>query len=348
MIDLVRWRGLYFLVSAVLVLPGVISLLLPGGLRPGIDFTSGTIMTVRFSKPIDEGALRAAISELGHPEAVIQGAGDNTYLIRSRPLEQVQAGAPETQQSERERIIQGLEDRFCTPQEKASPACSPSANNQTASAQGTTATPRVVDVLSLDQVSPLIATEIVWKSVLAVAAAGVAILLYLWWAFRRVPQPWRYGAAAVLALVHDALFVIGAFSILGRLFGIEIDSLFIVAVLTVIGFSVHDTIVVFDRIRENFVRHPGETFEDVVNHSLTQTLARSLNTSLTVLLTLIALLLFGGVTIRNFVLAMLLGITTGTYSSIFFASMLLVVWERGEMRGWWTRRRRPLPQQAGA
>jgi len=159
------------------------------------------------------------------------------------------------------------------------------------------------------------------------ACAG--ILLYLWWAFRHVRDPWRYGVCAVVALVHDTLIVVGIFSILGRLFAVELDSLFITAVLTVIGFSVHDTIVVFDRLRENSVRHQGEPFEDIVNHSLMQTMGRSLTTSLTVLLTLFTLWLFGGVTIRNFVLALLIGITAGTYSSIFNASMLLVIWERG-------------------
>jgi preprotein translocase subunit SecF len=141
----------------------------------------------------------------------------------------------------------------------------------------------------------------------------------------------------VFALVHDALLVLGAFSILGRMFSVELDALFITAVLTVIGFSVHDTIVVFDRVRENIIRHQGESFESVVNHSLAQTLARSINTSITVLLTLITLRLFGGVTIHNFVLALLIGITSGTYSSIFNASLLLVSWENGELARLWRR-----------
>jgi preprotein translocase subunit SecF len=157
-----------------------------------------------------------------------------------------------------------------------------------------------------------------------------------------VSHPIRYGTTAIVALLHDALIVLGLFSILGRLFPaeIEIESTFIVAVLTVIGFSVHDTIVVFDRVRENFIRRPGEAFEDVVNHSLAQTLTRSLNTSLTVILTLVVLMLFGGVTIRTFVLALLIGITTGTYSSIFIASMLLVSWHFGELNWVWPFRRR--------
>jgi preprotein translocase subunit SecF len=186
-------------------------------------------------------------------------------------------------------------------------------------------------VLSFDQVSPIVAAEIVRNAALAVVAASMGILVYLWWAFRHVKDPWRYGVCAVVALLHDALVVVGVFSILGRVFGIEVDALFITAVLTVIGFSVHDTIVVFDRVRENSIRHQGEPFEDIVNHSLMQTMGRSLTTSLTVLLTLFTLWLFGGVTIRNFILALLIGIASGTYSSIFNASMLLVVWELGEL-----------------
>ncbi|HUR20401.1 MAG TPA: protein translocase subunit SecF [Vicinamibacterales bacterium] len=317
--DLVRHKNLYFLISAILIIPGLISLVLPGGLRPGIDFTSGTILTVRFTQPVDQPSVRNAFSELGHTEAIVQAAGDNTFIIRTRPFTQVAAGASTDTKSERQVVEEGLRSRLGEFQ-----------------------------ILSLDLVSPLIAQEIVYKSVLAIGAACLAILGYLWWAFRKVPSPWRYGSAAVIALVHDALFVLGAFSILGRLFGIELDAIFIVAILTVIGFSVHDTIVVFDRIRENFIRHAGDSFEDVVNHSLTQTLARSLNTSLTVLLTLLALYLFGGVTIRNFVLALLIGITAGTYSSIFFASMMLVTWQRGDMGNWWARVRGRRPVRARA
>jgi len=321
MIHFSRNRAIYFLISACLLIPGIISLLLPGGLRPGIDFTSGTIMTLKFPQAVDQAALRQAFTDIGHPEPVIQSAGNNTFIVRTSPFAQLPAGSPEGVQSDREKMEALMQQRFGG-----------------------------VEVQSFDQVSPLIAQEIIWKSALAVLVACGAILLYLWWAFRRVPKPWQFGAAAVLALLHDALFVLGAFSILGRLFNLEIQSIFIVAILTVIGFSVHDTIVVFDRIRENFVRHPGEPFETVVDHSLTQTLARSLNTSLTVILTLVALLLFGGVTIRDFVIALLLGIAAGTYSSIFFASMLLVVWEKGELGNRWLRLRgrRTAPQAAVA
>ncbi|MGI5837889.1 MAG: protein translocase subunit SecF, partial [Chloroflexota bacterium] len=185
--------------------------------------------------------------------------------------------------------------------------------------------------------SPLIASEIVRNAIIAVAAASVGILLYIAYAFRRVKNSFRWGTCAVLALVHDALIVLGTFSILGRVFHIELDSLFITAVMTVIGFSVHDTIVVFDRIRENYGRRSGDRLENIVNHSIMQTIGRSLNTSITTLLVLIALYMFGGVTIQNFVLALIIGIVVGTYSSIFVAASLLVVWEYGELKAGWKR-----------
>ena len=188
-----------------------------------------------------------------------------------------------------------------------------------------------VYVLDDATVSASVASETTRNAFLAVLAASVFILLYVWFAFRKVTRPWRYGACAIIALLHDVLVVLGVFSILGWLLHVQIDALFITALLTVVGFSVHDTIVVFDRIRENMTRRTSETFEQVVNASLVQTMARSLNTSLTVLFTLSALTLFGGTTIRTFTLALLVGTFSGTYSSIFNASMLLVIWERGEL-----------------
>ena len=317
MFDFVRNRRFFYVLSAVLLVPGIISLVLPGGLHPGIDFTSGTIMTIQFDNQVEQDKLRQAFAALGHNEAIVQqSSGPNTFIVRTRPLVQAQQTASgDLGTSERQQIEQSLTDSFGP-----------------------------LQILNLDQVSPLIAEEIVRYAILAVAAASVCILLYLWWAFNKVSHPLRYGTTAIAALLHDALIVLGIFSILGRLFPaeIEIESTFIVAVLTVIGFSVHDTIVVFDRIRENFIRRAGDTFEDVVNHSLAQTLTRSLNTSLTVILTLVVLMLFGGVTIRTFVLALLIGITTGTYSSIFVASMLLVSWHIGELNWLWPFRRRGL------
>ena len=185
---------------------------------------------------------------------------------------------------------------------------------------------------SNSEVSPSVASQTTTNAILAVIAASVLILGYIWFSFRKVSKPWRYGACAIIALLHDVLVVLGIFSILGwSPLHIQVDSLFITALLTVVGFSVHDTIVVFDRIRENMQRRTVETFEQVVNASLVQTMARSLNTSLTVIFTLSALTLFGGSgSVHNFTLALLIGIISGTYSSIFNASMLLVIWDKGE------------------
>jgi preprotein translocase SecF subunit len=188
-----------------------------------------------------------------------------------------------------------------------------------------------LSTLDNSSVSASVASDTIRNSILAVITASLLILLYVWFAFRKVQRPWRYGACAIIALLHDVLVVLGVFSILGWTLHIQVDALFITALLTVVGFSVHDTIVVFDRIRENMQRRSSESFEQIVNASLVQTMSRSLNTSLTVLFTLSALTLFGGESIRTFTLALLIGIFSGTYSSIFNASMLLVIWERGEL-----------------
>jgi preprotein translocase SecF subunit len=187
----------------------------------------------------------------------------------------------------------------------------------------------VVDDLT---VGPTVGRELIGRAFLAILLASAAILVYLTIVFRKVPNAFRYGVCAIIALVHDVLVVMGVFAILGLVFGTEIDALFITAMLTVIGFSVHDTIVVFDRVRENLTKRRFERFDDVVNYSLVQTLARSINTSITVVLTLFALYLFGGASIKTFVLALLIGIISGTYSSLFNASMLLVIWENREWR----------------
>ena len=319
--DFVKRRFLFYSLSLALIIPGIISLVLPGGLRPGIDFSSGTIMTLRFQQPLQSAALREAFDQLAHAEAIVQQSDGNTFVVRTFPFGQAVTEQVETGQlSERQVLVNGLTERFGP-----------------------------VEVLSLDSVSPIVAGETVWYSVLAVAAASVGIMLYLWWAFRRVPHPFRYGACAVAALIHEALVLLGVFSILGRLFGIELDSMFISATLTVIGFAVHDTITVFDRIRENMVRHAGEPIDDIINHSLIQTLVRSLSTGMTVMLTLVALYFFGGATLRNFILALLIGIAAGTYGSIFNASMLLYSWEVGELGALiGLRRRRPRTVPAAA
>lgn len=187
-----------------------------------------------------------------------------------------------------------------------------------------------IQELRFETVGPSVGQETTINALKAVAVASLAIVAYVALAFRKIPKPyssWKFGVCAVIALIHDILVVFGLFSLFGHFFRVEIDTLFITALLTIMGFSVHDTIVVFDRIRENLKKMPGETFGSVVNASILQTMARSMSTSLTVLLTLFALVLFGGETIRWFIVALLIGVTSGTYSSVFNAAPLLVLWE---------------------
>jgi preprotein translocase subunit SecF len=329
MFDFVRRRNLYYLLSLLVLVPGIISLAIPPSLKPGIEFTGGTTFTVRFAQNVHQDALRSALSELGHPEAVVQGTGENKFLVRTRELKGA-AEAPEVgpaPPSERDTIEAGLQQRFGDFLD----------NNGNVSN-------RFIDFYI---VSGTVSEEIGRNAGFAVIAASVAILLYISWAFRAVPRPFLWGSAAVVALLHDAVVVLGVFSIFGKVFGIEINTMFLTGLLTVMGFSVHDTIVVFDRIRENLRRGEGRDFSECVNASLNQTLARSVNTSFTVVLVLIAMLLMGGVTIRDFLLVLLIGIISGTYSSIFIASQLLVTWEERDIQRLFGRllpwRRRPAP-----
>lgn len=299
MFNIIGHRNWFFLLSALIIVPGTVALII-WGLRPGIDFTGGSVLELRIAQNPLPAQVREVMAQQGLPDSSVvttqDATGNISYVIRTRTID-----TPKKQQ-----IVQTLQTAFGNVTEDR-----------------------------FESVGPVIGTETTQKAILSVAFASLAILAYLSWAFRQVPKPWRYGACAVLALLHDALLVLGVWSILGRFLGFEVDSLFVTAVLTVVGFSVHDTIVVFDRVRENVGRFPGEPFERVVNFSVNQTLDRSVMTSLTTLFTLSALLLLGGSTIHNFVLALLIGIASGTYSSIFNASCLLVTWENGDIdRGW--------------
>lgn len=294
--DIIGRRYWYFLISAIIILPGVISLFIAPGLRLSVDFTGGTLWELQFSQAAQVAEVRSIMANHGFGDSVVQTSGENTVLIRSK---EIQAGSPT--KSAIEKDIRGqlgdfTEQRF-------------------------------------ESVGPAVGAEVAQRAIWAVALACLGILGYITYAFRKVPSAFRYGTCAVAALVHDSLIVLGVFSILGKLFNVEVDSLFVTAMLTVIGFSVHDTIVVFDRIRENLGRYSGQPYETVVNYSILQTMGRSLTTSLTVVFTLAALVLFGGVTIRLFALALLIGIVVGTYSSIFCASGLLVVWQNREISG---------------
>ena len=310
-LDFAGKRAWFFLVSLVVILPGVVFLILAPGLKPGIDFTGGSTLIVEFDESVDQPNLRVTLEEMGRPEAVVQSMGDDTYFIRTVELNEEAKDA----------LVEGLESDL-----------SPSGSN----------------VLAFDLVSPVVARETVLNAMWAVLAAAVGIFLYVWWAFRNVPSPFRYGAAAIVALLHDTFIVIGVFAILGYVWDVEVNTMFLIALLTVIGYSVNDTIVVFDRLRENVLLNPNNNFADNVNLSISETLGRSLNTSFTLLFTLLALMLFGGTTIRTFLLVLLIGVVVGTYSSIGIASQMLVSWEYGDVRSLFRRVfRRPSPAAAG-
>lgn len=294
---LARKRKLWFIISLVAITPGLISLLF-FGLKLGIDFTGGSQVLLQFDQPVETENVASTLRSQGYESVQVQTAevdGGNGVQIR---LPEITEGSPAKE--ELYTALRGEEGDFTE--------------------------------LDFSTIGASVGEAISNRAIFAVLLASVGILLYIGYAFRNTQNPWLYGSCAIVAMLHDVLLVIGIFSILGAIADVEIDALFVTALLTVIGFSVHDTIVVFDRIRENLARRAAPTFEGVVDYSLAQTLVRSLNTSLTVVLTLLALYLFGGSTTRNFVLALLIGVVSGTYSSIFNASQLLVAWENGDIQ----------------
>ncbi len=290
--DFVGKRNWFFLISALVILPGVVFLIIAPGLKPGIDFTGGSSLTFDVTDPVSQDELRVVMTDVGQPDAVIQKMDDRTYFVRTKELTD----------DEKDNVIAEIQRQL---------------------------SPGGVNLLAFDLVSPVVAAETVLNAFYAVLAAAIGIFLYLWWAFRNVPSPFRYGVAAVVALTHDSMVVIGIFAILGELMDIEVNTMFLVAILTVIGYSVNDTIVVFDRLRENILLYPNRTLTRNANVSIMESMGRSLNTSLTLLFTLLALLLVGGETIRIFLWVLIIGVVAGTYSSIGIATPLLIVWESG-------------------
>ncbi len=284
----VKYWKRWFAISLAVIVPGIVFYTPPiKGLRKGIDFTGGTLITLQFDKPVSLPEVRANLSTAGFSDAFVQTSRDNKQLYIRLKEATVEA---------RKQIEQALERRFGTFEE-----------------------------LSVDTVGPTISRELTQKAFWGVFLASILILLYLSFRFNE----FKYGVGAVSATLHDVLVMFGSFAILGKLKGMEIDSLFVTAVLTMIGFSVHDTIVVFDRIRENWrLRMRGESYGEVVDKSINQTLVRSINTSLTLLLVLLALLFLGGATIKHFIIALLIGTITGTYSSIFNASPIVYLWTK--------------------
>ncbi len=295
-------RPWFFLMSLLVILPGIVFLILAPGLNPGIDFTGGSSLTIQFPEGsgANQKAIREKLQAIGYPESTVQNLGNSTidekrydlFFLRTKTLDE----------TKKDILVDNLNNQF-----------SPEQTNT---------------VLSFDLVSAVVAQETVISACWAVLAAALGIFFYVWWAFRKVPRPIRYGLAAIVALLHDALIVVGIFAILGYFLDTEVNTMFLIALLTVIGYSVNDTIVVFDKIRENVLTYTNRPFPEVVNLSISETMGRSLNTSFTLLVTLLALLLFGGTTIREFLYVLIIGVIVGTYSSIAIATQVLVSWDQ--------------------
>jgi len=293
MFDIAGKRFLFLFISEIIILIGIIALVV-FGLKPGIEFSSGSLLTVGFEQEVEQPALEQELVNLGYTNVIIQRTGEGDFFIRT----------PELTAEDKDALESALSARFGSLTER-----------------------------EFNSISPMVAAETAHNAAIAVAVAAVGILLYITWAFRRMPRPFHYGTCGVIALVHDVVVVLGIFCILSAVLGWEVNLMFITGVLAVIGYSINNTVVVFDRIRENLGRGISSNFEVVVNASLVETLSRSLNTSLTTMFVVAALLLFVGASIQNFAMALLIGIIAGTYSSLCIAPTLLIVWERKEWGG---------------
>lgn len=293
MFDIVGKRFWFVLISVILILVCIIALAVIG-LKAGVEFSSGSVMTVDFEQEVKRSELEKVLANIGYSNVIIQRVGkveEYNFIIR----------LPEISGKEKNELETGLTEVLGN-----------------------------LEVREFDVVTPMVAAETARNAGIAIAVAAIGILLYIAWAFRRMPNPFRYGTCAIIALIHDALVALGVFAILGGILDWEINLMFVTGILAVIGYSVNNTVVVFDRIRENLSKDARSGFEVVVNNSLVETLSRSLNTSLTTLFVVLALLLFVGASIQNFAVVLLIGIVAGTYSSLCIAPQLLVVWRKGE------------------
>ena len=300
MFNIVEKRHWYFLLSALIIIPGLVTMIYSivtfgAPVKLGIDFTGGALLELRFEEVVQPAEVRQIFVDNGYVGTTVQTtANEQTVLIRTKPLD------PAT----KEELVGILQQQVGTAEE-----------------------------LRFESVGPAVGAEVTRAAGIAVAVAAIFILAFIIFAFRKVPNAFRYGVCAIAAMIHDILVTVGLFSIAGLALNWEADALFLTAILTVIGFSVQDTIVVFDRIRENIPKRRGEPFETIVNRSLLETIHRSLATQLNAIFVLVALLLFGGATMQQFVAVLLVGLLSGTYSSIFNAVPLLVVWETGQVVG---------------
>lgn len=303
MFTIVQRRRTYFLLSGLIIGVGlalmIYSLVTTGApFRLSIDFVGGAIYDLQFTEGgADEGSLRSIFSEFGSSDIIIQRLGDvseNRWSVRTSSFQDTASS---------EALLTALE----------------------------TLAPLDRDSLRIEQVSPTIGQEVGQAAFVAVLVAAVVVTGFILIAFRQVPDAFRYGICAIAAMIHDVLIVCGVAALMGLLAGWEVDALFLTALLTVVGFSVQDTIVLFDRIRENIPKHLGEPYEVIVNRSILETMHRSLATQLNAFFIMVAILLFGGESIKQFIGILFIGLLSGTYSSIFIAVPLLVAWEKGEI-----------------
>lgn len=303
MISIIKHRKIWFSISSAAVLISIIAVF-TFGLKLGIDFTGGSLMEVTFPSQLPTNQqVTDALSSANLGTISVQPVDKSGIVLRFKDVDE----------ATHQQVLQLLNEKFAPAQTADSSA------------------PSKIEEKRFESIGPTIGSELKKKTVWAIVLVNFAIIAYIWWAFRKVSKPvssWKYGVIAVIALIHDITITVGAFTILGKFYGLEANAPFIAALLTILGYSVNDTIVIFDRIRENLIRHIGDDFEVIIDNSINEVIVRSINTSFTVLLTLFAILLFGGATIRDFVLALIIGITVGTYSSIFIASPLLVVWQK--------------------
>jgi preprotein translocase SecF subunit len=300
MFSIVEKRHWFFLLSTLIIVPGLVAMIYSivafgSPVKLSIDFTGGALLELRFDQPVQPAEVRQVFVENDYLGTTVQTTSDEqTVLVRSKTMDP----------ADKAQIIGDLEAQFGPAEE-----------------------------LRFESVGPAVGAEVTRTAAIAVAVAAIFILAFIIFAFRKVPKAFRYGVCAIAAMIHDILVTVGLFSLAGLVLNWEADALFLTAVLTVIGFSVQDTIVVFDRIRENIPRRRGEPYETIVNRSLLETIHRSLATQLNAIFVLIALLIFGGATMKQFVAVLLIGLLSGTYSSIFNAVPLLVVWETGKLVG---------------
>ena len=299
MINIVAKRMWVLIASTIILIVGILSLTFPPHLNLGIDFLSGTGVTVRFVDDVSSSQIENQFTKIGLDSPSIQSMGDNTYFIRTEKLSDfdVENNDSTVSRNDLEKSIEEIDKN--------------------------------ADIIEIESVGTRVAEGTIRNSIVAVSVASFFVMIYVLYAFRRLEKSYRFAFSAVLTLVHDVVLVTGIYALLGHIFGLQVNSVFIVALLTVIGYSVNDTIVIFDRIRENQIKFPDNKYSSNINISINESIIRSLGTSITTLLVLFSMLILGGSTLREFIVVLILGVVVGTYSSIFIASQFLIIWEEG-------------------